>query len=199
MKNNRKPIVLTANFRALAGSAYGLHEKCIVGTIIINQQYPINFTDLDPLMNQWIETPFIEKNEAKNTAYRLIERFLFWLIAIQQQQKIPLFGQSYSKLLDQSNDQYQFQVAIPFHHIMASKITLEWLLIHLNRLIIQPDICVVQSNLIFKSLMTQLRQYALTGVNRFHLLKAAHQLKIPYQQLTDEIYSFKNRVRILGA
>lgn len=207
------PIQLGKEWIALQGMSYGLRQTTLVGLIKVTQNHPVKIDEIEekieklgirafePKANKAFSSdPLIanEHNTEKldteaNTAYLLIQHLLFWHASIQRYQLLPVFDEYYIRTIAPEKPN-EFKVALPYHHTSASKLVLEWLANTLNHIIITPpknlDGLLNDSAKAYQHLMHQLRSYSVPGVNRYPLIKAAHQLKIPYNPLTPFLYSF---------
>ncbi len=183
------PIQLSKNWSVLEGMSYGLNQPILMGNIKIKISVNFDFSRIDKIMDTFVEESFISNTTDNRDVVALLQRLIFWQAHLQQQQKIPVFDGSYIKKVSEDIHS-SFIIAIPYHHMLATRMVIYWLVSILNTIILNPLVMANDNKTSFNELLQKLRPFALVGVNRYHLVKAAYNLHIPYSKITPLVYAF---------
>jgi cyanophycin synthetase len=193
-------VIQQHKWRALKGKAYGLTRSTLVGSIkvqtaIPDQLHAIN-TFIATAANLDKSLPKIADNTQKVQAESLVNIVLFWLDQIQQKARLPLF--SPGLIIDShpvNETTTLFQVALPYNRSRTSIDALTWLIKTINAVFAaqnDEDIDRQQEQAIksCKSLIVKLQRESPAGSNTLRFLKAADQLGIPWNKVTDNVFEY---------
>jgi cyanophycin synthetase len=193
-------IIQQKKWRALKGRAYGLTRPTLVGNIKVQTADSDNLDEINSLLTTatdldvtWSE---IADKTQKTPAESLMKLVLFWLDHIQQKARLPLF--SPGLIIDNrtvNETTTLFQVALPYNRSRTSIDALTWLIKTINAVSIaqnDADIEKLREQAIrsCKRLVAKLQQEAPSGSNALRFLKAADQLGIPWNRVTENVFEY---------
>jgi len=183
------PIELGKKWIALKGMSYGIHQTTIVGAIKVSEEIPIDFSKLDETIEHLGIGSFSSHSDDVSNTPKLIQRFTFWQARIQRQLNIPVFDEHYCAPLSKKRPN-EFKVAVAYHHKMATTLVFNWLFTTLNAILRDSSQSSGGYSDSYQNLIKKLRKYGLSGVNRYPLVSAAFNLKIPYTPIKQPLLAF---------
>lgn len=190
--NRPAGIRLDSTWRALQGAAYGVKPAAMTGRLQVCLPGDFDFGALDAVMGSLFDDPLPASVNAPSSADALALRLLHWHAAAQRQQKIPVFGASRIIEATETGEGRDYFVAVPCQARQATAKALAWVTDAINRVMAGFDPA-TQTGPVragFERLQELLRAHALSGLNNFHLVTAAHELDIPVQRLAGQTFCF---------
>nr|CAA6830878.1 MAG: Cyanophycin synthetase [uncultured Thiotrichaceae bacterium] len=183
MDSDQGQIKLSSQYHAIPGAAYGISQSVLSGEITINKVNKSAFSQVKAFMAEVLEEPLFDcPYENRNQPF--VFHILHWSTLMQQQQEIPVFGNSYLREIRKSdNGSITLFVAMPYSNIKCSVQSLVWIVNQYNHLTRQQEPLLSGNNNAAQSFMIlqhSFRKYSVKGVNTFFFLEAAKKLNIPF-------------------
>jgi len=184
---------LASKFQALRGAAYGVQQSTLCGKIHLNIVGESGFSMLDSFMESLIEKKLPQTiNQEYGDA--LVFRILHWHVGLQEQQRVPIFGDCFFQRANEaSDDLITYFVAMPYVKAEPSIRALLWVIktvncYHTHQALSESKIDAVTKS--FNDLQKDFRSISVKGDNTAYFLSAAYQLGIPFFMVLPDVFRF---------
>ncbi len=179
-------------WRGLRGLAFGLQQPVLIGRAAVGQ---LTAADLERLEERAWLSPGIRLlpfDPRADLARRFVFRLLDWVGALQRQAGIPVSERVHLAVLGRSTarpDHQVMRMAVPAPAAVAARAAIQWVADQLPLVLgeAQPGSLELKD---LAWLQSQLAPYREPGMNRFHIVQAAHRLDIPAFALTNQTMAF---------
>jgi cyanophycin synthetase len=188
-------IRLVSRWNFLRGCAYGIGQPVALGRLAVTLPPGTDLAALDAFMATSVEEPHSLSTEPEDLAHAVAERLMFWVLTLQRQQRIPVFGRPHLIPADRDTaaEGRGFIAAVATHSAQATVESFKWARSAVNLVLNEPQPSadsLAQVRAQFEELQVALQKLSPTGINNFHLIDAAHAMGIPTRMVYRDIYSF---------
>jgi len=192
----------------LQGLILGLTQSSVICVLSLECPADLEIDSIKAAMTQLVpHARLTPPDPSASLEEKLLQCVHAWQAAIQRDRSLPVFGPcSISRMNRRAEGatKASFRFAIPSAHLEATRITLAWTIMAINRLAAGVDdldgMLGDLSNSLAK-LQNGLMPFAMRGTNNFRFMEAAAVLGIPYHTLIKDMVIYgqgSNSIQLLS-
>jgi cyanophycin synthetase len=183
---------VSPQWRVLRGTAYGLQQPAVLGSVRVKLPSDYEFRALDQAMVELLEEKYPPHQPEATAGYAAVTRAIHWVSVLQRRCQVPVSPRSHIGVPEVTEGNVDsFMVALPYLHADATLAALDWVAQAVHRFLVTGSLSQVgpmHARKEYERVCATIRRYGEPGINRFHFLTAANRLDIPVRGMSPGVH-----------